>query len=60
MDIFHIFVVEKIDMFVWKDENKQQEAGDGPLKNKVVDSAEIKYYVILLIVHRLFMTLGPG
>ena len=27
----HIFVV-KIVMFVWKDENKQKEAGDGPLK----------------------------
>ena len=38
--LFSHFFVIKIEMFVWKDENKQKEARDGPLLKKK-DCAEI-------------------
>ena len=40
-DIFsHIFVVKNV-MFVWKDENKQKEAGDCPFLEKVYLRSEV-------------------
>ena len=40
MDIFHIYLLLKIVMFVSKEENKQKEAGNGPIniknKNKAI------------------------
>ena len=38
--ISHIFVVKNV-MFVWKDENKQKEAGDCPFLEKVYLRSEV-------------------